>query len=72
MNGEDLHRGANECLVGRGVRSGRMARQFIQALAGWLGKRLAQRPAAALPATSERDYFSLISSSVAFFNRSPI
>ncbi len=40
MNGEDLHREANEWSVGRGARSGRVAWQFIQELAGRLGKTL--------------------------------
>jgi predicted AAA+ superfamily ATPase len=40
MAPEQLHADANEWAVTRGARSGRVAWQFIQDLAGRLGKRL--------------------------------
>ena len=40
IDAEELHRQANEWSVTRGARSGRVAWQFIQDLAGRLGQKL--------------------------------
>ena len=39
---DELHRQANQWAIGRGARSGRVAWQFVQDLAGRLGRRLGQ------------------------------
>lgn len=40
LKGDELHHEANEWSIGRGARSGRVAWQYIQELAGRLGKKL--------------------------------